>query len=212
MGKIYDRVNKFFKIIPGGIFGILSGLIGIICDIIAISLYPGYNLLYDMVSTLGVGPGADFFNYGLIFSGVFAAIFYVYLYLTFIKEEPNEKINKSTFIIAVISSLLMSSIGVFPAIQDKKLIVFLHYITALLTWVTGIIYCTMLGYLIIKSSIYSHYLAIIACIPAFMMTILLIFIMSPLTQDLVPLTEWLMVFSVIGFVFIISSYTLYKKI
>ena len=212
MGNINEKIIGFFNLIPGGIFGILSGLIGIICDIIAIALYPGYSILNDMVSTLGVGPGADFFNYGLIFSGLFAVIFYIYLSLTFNKEESNERLIKSTFIIAIISSLLMASIGIFPAIQDKKLIVLLHYFAALSTWLTGITYCIMLAYLILKSPKYSNHLSIIACTPAFMMTILLIFIITPFTQDLVPFTEWLMVFSTIGFIFIISSYTLYKKI
>ncbi len=212
MRKIKEKLIRFFKIIPGGIFGILSGLIGIICDFIAIALYPRYSILHDMVSTLGVGPGADFFNYGLIFSGIFAVIFYIYLSLTFDKEDSSNTFIKTTFIIAIISSLLMSTIGIFPAIQDKKLIILLHYLAALSTWLTGITYCLMVASLFMKSSKYTNYLSIIAFIPAFMMTTLLIFIITPFTQDLVPFTEWIMVFSVIGFIIFISSYTLYKKI
>ncbi len=212
MGITRDLFGKFFKIIPGGIFGIISGLTGLICDIIAILLYPGYSIFQDMVSSLGVGPGGHFFNYGLIFSGISGAIFYLYVGLSFYNEDSSIKLVKSAIIISIISSLLMASIGIYPAIQEEPLIIISHYFTTLLTILTGIIFYTMFGYLIIKSSQYSSYLAIIACIPTFIMIIILIFIITPFTQALVPFTEWLMVFSVIVFALITASYTLYKKI
>ena len=38
MGKNSDILNKFFNIVPGGIFGLLSTIVALTCDIIAIFL------------------------------------------------------------------------------------------------------------------------------------------------------------------------------
>ncbi|MFX1276699.1 MAG: DUF998 domain-containing protein [Promethearchaeota archaeon] len=216
MGNYIDILSKFFKIIPGGIFGLVSTVVFLICDFIAIYLYPGYSILHDMVSTLGVGPGALIFNFGLIFSGIFGVILYLYVGISFYEEDLDKRIIKGAIIFSIISSILMALIGVLPADQNNLYIGILHYITALLTWVTGVIYCTIFGYLIIKCSKYSNFIALFAFIPAFMMAFLLILILIsiiyPFTQYLVPITEWMMVFSIMLWILVISSYTLYKKI
>ena len=212
MYKFNRYSEKLFNVIPGGIFGLLSVLVGVFCDLIAISLYPGYSILNDMVSTLGIGPGALIFNLGLIFSGFFAVLFYIYLGGKFKGEDSNDKLVKSAIIISIISSILMSLIGFFPAIQKVRIIAILHYMTALLSWVTGMIYCMIFGYLILTSSKFKNYLAFFGFTAACMILFLLILISLPFTKLLIPFIEWTMVFSVIVFVFIISIYTLINKV
>ena len=68
--------DKLFEKGPGGIFGILSFLTGIICNSIAISMYPGFDWTVLMVSALGVSPGSIFFNLGIFICGILSAIFY----------------------------------------------------------------------------------------------------------------------------------------
>jgi hypothetical membrane protein len=72
-----NRNNFFNK--KGGICGLISIIIGICGDILAIIYFPGYNLLNNMVSDLGIGPGGIFFILGLIFSGILAIPHYVAL-------------------------------------------------------------------------------------------------------------------------------------
>ena len=55
----------------GSIFGILSVSVGVIGDLIALYLFPGYSIFSNMISELGVGPGGIFFNIGVFFSGNF---------------------------------------------------------------------------------------------------------------------------------------------
>ena len=69
MEKISFYGNKFLDIIPGAIFGLISVIIGITCDTIAVLIAQsewGYSILKDMVSTLGVVPGKEIFNTGII--------------------------------------------------------------------------------------------------------------------------------------------------
>ncbi len=77
MEKLNLYTNKFLDYFPGFIFGIIAIIIGLTGDFLAISYYPGYSITKDMVSTLGVGPGAIYFNLGTFYSGLFAIPFYI---------------------------------------------------------------------------------------------------------------------------------------
>ena len=79
MDIINDFTEKLLNFMPGGVYGILSMVIGIIGDILAILYYPGYNMIDNMVSDLSRGIGSIFFNFGLIFSGLVAIPFYLHL-------------------------------------------------------------------------------------------------------------------------------------
>ena len=67
MDKLKEKV---LKKTCGGFFGIISVLIRLMGDFIAIIFTPNYNMIDDLISDLGVGPGAIFFSLGLILSGI----------------------------------------------------------------------------------------------------------------------------------------------
>ncbi|MFW9936776.1 MAG: hypothetical protein ACFFD5_03960, partial [Candidatus Thorarchaeota archaeon] len=74
MVSFNESLNKVFDIIPGAIFGILSVIVGLLGDFLALLFFPEYNLTL-MISKLGIGPGGIFFNVGTILSGFFAFLF-----------------------------------------------------------------------------------------------------------------------------------------
>ncbi|MHA1235578.1 MAG: hypothetical protein ACTSQL_10890, partial [Promethearchaeota archaeon] len=78
MEKLKTNILKIVNFIPRPYYGLLSALVGIGGDIIAISLFPNFNLS-NMISDLGTGPGAIFFNIGTFLSGVFALLTYLYI-------------------------------------------------------------------------------------------------------------------------------------
>ena len=66
-----DKMDQLLKIIPGGVFGIISVVIVLSGDIISIVLFPGgYSFFENMISELGGGPYGIFFNLGLVISGI----------------------------------------------------------------------------------------------------------------------------------------------
>ena len=68
MDKLKEKVLKKTS---GGFFGIISVLIRLMGDFIAILLTPSYDMINDLISDLGVGgPGAIVFSLGLIISGI----------------------------------------------------------------------------------------------------------------------------------------------
>ena len=104
MERLNLYTNKFLDYFPGFIFGIIAIIIGLTGDFLAISLYPGYSITKDMVSTLGVGPGAIYFNLGTFYSGLIAIPFYIDLgrLLRNENENNNDKLRRTAITCAII--------------------------------------------------------------------------------------------------------------
>ena len=84
MTRIVEKTNKFFdnlfKKIPGGVFGVLSAVVGVVCDLITVSQFPGYSITTNLASDLGyykLSPLYYVFNAGLVIAGILGVIFYV---------------------------------------------------------------------------------------------------------------------------------------
>ena len=86
MEKLKTHILNTYNLIPAPIYGMLSAATGLGGDIIAIALFPNYNF-NRMISALGAGPGAIYFNIGTIFSGIFALLFYLYM-IKIIGKKP----------------------------------------------------------------------------------------------------------------------------
>lgn len=126
MEKLNNFFDKLFKIVPGGIFGLLSISIGISIDIIGL-IISGYSIYTHSVSSLGIVPVVGMiFNIGLFFSGITAVIFNIYLGKIISREFVNEKAIKITVAISVVSSFSLSLVGVFPLSQESETILVLH--------------------------------------------------------------------------------------
>jgi len=204
--------NKLLDHVPGFIFGLIALFIGLIGDFLA--MYPGYSITKDMVSTLGVGPGAIYFNLGTFYSGLIAIPFYIDLgrLLRNESESNNERLIKIAVTCAIISCVSSAFIGVFPANQDIILDIVLHYFTALISWLTGVIYCVLFSSLMLRTSTFPKILAYLGFIPGSIIMIYLVLISIPPAYIITPIVEWSIVFSIISYIGINSFYMIYRKI
>ena len=214
MEKIKYYANKGLDLVPGFIFGIIAIIIGLVGDFLAIILYPGYSITKDMVSTLGVGPGAIYFNLGTFYSGLLAIPFYIDLgrLLHNESENNNDKLIKIAIACAIISCVSLALVGVFPAIQNIAFVIVMHYFTALISWLTGVIYCILFSVLMLRTPTFPKLLAYIGFIPGGLILIYLVLISIPPASIITPIVEWSIVFAIISYIGVNSLYMIYRKI
>ena len=212
MERLNLYTNKFLDYFPGFIFGIIAIIIGLTGDFLAMSLYPGYSILTDMVSTLGLGPGGIYFNIGIFFSGLIAIPFYIDLGRSVRNENDSQTLLRTALTCAIISCVTMALVGIFPAIQSQQTVVFLHYLTAIISWLTGVIYCAIFSILMLRTPDFPKILAYFGFIPGSIILIYLFLIIFPITEPIVPIVEWSIVFAIISYIGINSLYMMYRKI
>jgi hypothetical protein len=197
------NILKVLNFIPRPFYGLLSALVGIGGDIIAILLFPNFDLSY-MISDLGTGPGAIYFNIGTFLSGVFALLTYLYIIEILENENINQpKVLRIGKVFAINSCVFFALIGVFPSVRSNILLFAIHGAVALFSLVSGVIYLSSFSYLFFKSEKFSGlvwYLPLIAvsCIVPFLFS-------------WHPITEWIMTFGITFWVVAISIYMLYHK-
>lgn len=216
-----QKLDSFFKKvnskIPGRIFGLLSITVGILGDIIAYLMFPGYNFLTMAVSTLCLGSGGVFFNIGNILSGLFALIFVNTLIRTFNEKNINMKLKRTGLICANISCISFIFLGVFCG--SNIVIQYLHGTAAITSWIFGYCYITIYNILMLKDNNYSTNLAIFGLIVTFPLLLLMVLfflhlipiLTAPLIIILPPL-EWVNTISIILWYFSVSTYMIYKEI
>lgn len=155
MEKLFQIVEKILKIIPGPIFGLFSVTFALIGILISFFSFTGYNLLLYDVSYLAVGPNGVFFNLGLILSGIIALPFHFYMYSIIGNEKISLNLKKASLLLSVLSSLTLSLIGFFPVLNENILILVIHGILALITFVGITIYCFLYGIFFLKNPRFS---------------------------------------------------------
>ena len=203
MEKINQIFDKLFEKVPGGVFGLLSVSIGIFIDIIGLS-FPGYSIFTHTVSSLGIGPAGLLFNIGLILCGITAIFFDIYLGKSISMDNDNEMVKKTVVAISIISSISLSLVGFFPINQENDIIIFFHGFFAAISFIGGLIYMIIFSLFILKDQKFMKLQAYMG------FTVCGFFILYFCT--LVPLTEWLVIFSIIIWTIFTSSYMLYRKI
>lgn len=201
MDKLKEKVLKKSS---GGFFGIVSVLIRLMGDFTAILFTPNYNMIDDLISDLGVGPGAIFFSLGLIISGIVSIPFYISLKNLFQIEEINENLRKMAVVFSGISIITYVLLGFFPSDPNNFLIFVLHGVIGLISWLTGAGYLTLYSYMTIKYKISSKFLGYFGyCVVG---TIIL-FIFT-----WIAITEWLMTWCIMSWIIVISLSMIYDKI
>ena len=202
MEKLFNFFAKLFKIIPGGFFGLLCVLISGLILSFSISQFPGYSMtLYD-VSVLGIGPGlsAPIFNIGLIFIGITAIPFFIYLGNLFHHEHQNSLLSNRAIFLSLICCTSLSLIGFFPVINFLMAII--HALLALVFFVTGML--SLLSYSILMlredsfAKVHSYSGFIISGIIVFYIVIRW------------SIVEWFVFFAIGFWIAQISIYTIYK--
>ncbi|HDZ17349.1 MAG TPA: DUF998 domain-containing protein [archaeon] len=207
-----NNLKSYTKI--GGIFGILSITFGLIGDIIALILFPGYNFLRNSVSYLCIGPGGLFFQFGTALSGIFALIFVLCVIQTLDEESTNPIIKKWAISFAIISCVSFMNLGIFCG--SYPIIDLIHGVSAVISWLSGIGYITLFSILMLKELKYPKIIAYVGFIVSSslsFMIVLFILYYSPGIKEVVmilPLVEWINTFALIFWYFMVSTYLLAK--
>jgi len=216
MKKLNSRLDTFQNAISGGVWGNLSITAGILGDIIALILFPGYDFMKRSVSFLCKGPGGIFFQLGTILSGVFAIGFVLYVVRTFDETIINKNIKKWALSFALISCFSFISLGVFCG--SNPIIALIHGVSAVVSWISGICYISLFSFLMIKDSKYSKFPAYVGfsvSISLSLMVLMFFLYYIPGLQNIViilPLWEWYNTFALTFWYFVASTYLLVKKI
>ena len=105
-----EKLNRFIDIIlkvPGGVYGLLSVFLGALFIFLSYLNFPGYDMVNNDVSVLGIGPGLSplFFVLALISIGIFAIPFFIYLSRVLNQEIKNEKLSKRANKLSIIACI-----------------------------------------------------------------------------------------------------------
>jgi len=202
MEKLKTHILNIYNLVPAPIYGLLSAVVGLSGDIIAILLFQEYNLNH-MISALGAGPGAIYFNIGTILSGIFALLFYLYMIKVIGKETNDPKLQKVGRFFAINSCIFFSLVGVFPT-STNMIIFVLHGTFALISWLSAIIYLSIFSFLIFKNKVIPKFFGYLALITA---SIIILFLLT-----WIPIIEWIMALEITVWITLPSVYLLYRKI
>jgi hypothetical protein len=218
--RIIDSMREFLtKLIynvSGGVYGLLSIMFGIVGDIIAVILYPGYDFTKSAVSTLCKGPGWFFFQSGTVLSGIFAVFFVISLSKSFNEDEVSKKFNQMTLIAALISCTTFIGLGFFCG--SDPIVALIHGTCAVITWISGITYITSFNIMMKKDSQFSKFLVYIGFLTSFILFSMVVLFFLHFFPDLrflmfiLPTIEWLNTISLTIWYFVISTYMIFKKI
>ena len=204
MKRVNNLFDKLLDIAPGGVYGLLSVIVGVGGDLIALFLYPRYDFLVHKISELGMGPGALFFNIGLILAGIIAIPFDVYLGRALRERGSDEKLIQGAVIISIICCISLSLVGVFPSNKENEVILLLHGIFSLICFLGGSIYLILFSLLMTKDDRFPKLLAYLGIIVAGLFSIF--------TFTWVSSTEWIANIGIVFWTVTIASYMLYKRI
>ncbi|MFX1445554.1 MAG: DUF998 domain-containing protein [Promethearchaeota archaeon] len=131
-----EKLDKFYEKVNGSYFGIIGYIISAISVIIAQMLYmesdPSFSMSTNFISDLGTGPnGSNFvFNIGMIITGFFFMLFYVYIGLYLQKINDNVKSLKVGITAGIIGSIGMILVGIFPLNPNDRFSYNMHIIAA----------------------------------------------------------------------------------
>jgi len=223
MKRINELFDNLFKVIPGYVFGLLTFVVGFSGFILALLFSPEYVMWEKSISLLGHQTGGIFSRIGLIISNTIAIPFIIYLGRALKDENVNENVRQ----IAVAAGIFISVIAALTGAVSGGRFSDLHGSFALLSWMGGIVVCLLFGLLMLKSSKYSKSAAYFSFIIAGIFGSFLIpFFITNFCNALpdicgsfgesvytiMPVYEWVVMFSILIFYLFNSIYMLYRKI
>lgn len=197
-------------------YGLLSIAFGIIGDVLAYIFFPNFDILRRAVSSLCKGEGGLFFQIGSVISGIFAIPFVVYLNKSFNKEYVKEKQKKKALRVAIISCVCLIILGAFCG--SDPIVALIHGVSAVISWLTGLFYITYYNFFMLRDPKYSRSLSRFGfCATFTLFTLMILFFLAyiPSLRFLVailPPLEWINTIIIILWYFVVSLYTLKKKI
>lgn len=225
MRKINQFFDNLFDAIPGYVFGLLAFITGISGDLVAMLLSPEYQMWRSSISLLGLNPGGIYLRLGLIVSNIFAILFIIYIGKILKDENINDNIRKLAIGCGIFTSVSGILTGAFTGVTE--LIIYLHGLFALLSFIGGAVVYSLFAFLIAKSSKFSKsitYISIIISvivisylIPFFITNFCSLFMevcysLGELIWLIMPIYEWTMIFAVLFWYLSNSLYIASKKL
>jgi len=203
MEKINIFIGKSLKVVPGEYFGLLSFIFGASFIFFAYFRVPGFSMLKNTISSLGVIPGETsiFLNTGLILTGIFVLPLFLDLGRSIQTEGSKEIIRKISLRLSIIVNISVSLIGCFPAYNN--IIGIIHGIISGIFFFGGLILSILLNLLIWSDPKFSKFQSWIG--------ILITGIFSFYILTGWAIAEWSILFACFFWVFQISIYTIFKK-
>ncbi len=227
MKKINLFLDRLYNFVPGYVFGILAFIIGFFGDIIALLLSPEYVMWEKSISILGHNPGGVFMRGGLIISSFIAIPFIIYLGRALKDENINENMRKIAIGSGIFASITAMLTGTFSGVNE--FISFLHGLFALVSWIAAVIIFLFFALLMLKNSKFSknisYFNLVIAGILSFYLVPFFttnfcnlfpntsaIFSFGRSVYQIMPVTEWLVMLSILFWYLINAIYILNKKL
>ena len=201
MKKEFSFFKKLNNSFPAKIFGLLSFGISLFTHLIGILLYPNYDMTSMAISFLGDGYGGIIYRSGLILTGIVGIPFCVYLGRFFDNEDTNEPIRKLALIGSIIYCISLTFVGYFWG--NNIVVSFIHGLCAFLCWVDGLIFISLFSILMLKDERFPKSITFFGFVIAGTFLLHLTVLSS--------ITQWIMTLSIMLWVWVISSYMLYKQ-
>ena len=200
INKIFDNLLK----IPGGIFGLISVALGSLFIYLAYLSFPGYDMVNNDVSVLGIGPGLSpiFFGLALISIGIFAMPFFIYLSRILNQDNKNEKLARKANILSIIACLALLLITFLPVVNI--IIGIIHASLAVVFFICGGLSITFFSILMLRNNDFSKIHAYFG----FSLAGLIIFYVAVKWS----IVEWAVFFAIGLYTIDISIYTLFKRL
>lgn len=200
MKKKFYLFKKFINLLPGSVFGLISFGISLFTHLIGVLLYPNYDMIKMPISFIADGYGGIFYRAGLILTGIISIPFCIFMGRSFNKEYTIEPLRKLALIGSIIYCISLIFIGSFWG--SDIVVSFVHGLSAFICWVDGLIFISLFSILMLKEVRYPRSIACLGFIVAGTFLLHLIVLNS--------LTQWIMTLSIMFWVWVISTYMLYK--
>jgi hypothetical protein len=201
-----ERLLERFNQISGGVFGIISLVIMSIMGILSYRYYPSheFKLFLYVVSELGAGQGAIFFNGGLIISGVFLIPFFLKLN-TYLTEGQSKRLREVVIILGLISSSSYLLLGFFP------INIIIHMILVINIFFIGLVNIVILNVIIAKNDKFIDKFLIIFGL-LYGISIFLYFFTLIFYYSIHSIFEWIMIIFFSIWLLFHSIYLIYQNI
>ncbi|MFX1313843.1 MAG: hypothetical protein ACFFHD_14730 [Promethearchaeota archaeon] len=225
MVKTKEFLDKLFNYVPGYIFGILYFIVGLTGDLLALlfSVLAGDYVMWEKsISILGHRTGGIYLRGGLIISSLFSILFIIYIGRVVKHEDIKEdlvRLATTVGIFSSVSAILTASFsgGIFSDV---------HGLFALFSWMGGAIFFTLFSIIMLKNPFFSKRVASIGFIVGgIIITYLIPFFITNFCNFykdicysfgrkvyiIMPMYEWIVIFSILFWHLFYSSYLLYKN-
>ena len=168
-------------------FGLIGVSINLIIIIIAAFVTPGYNPLFDTVSSLGEGIARTFFSIGFIIGGSLTIPFILYLEKTL--RGINDFLRRIATTVAIITSLSIALVAILPDPLNPEFFQIFHSVVAFTGFIGSVVYICLYSCLMLRSGHYTTWHVVIGFATGVNFLLLLI-------TQLNPLVEWILTINI----------------